>query len=174
MIVRLLPLSPPLDGIYLLVGVEGQEDCMRDVGRGQSETVGVVLLVGVAVILSVTIGSFLLGNFDDSGESQPIVEVRTGIADQNVTITHFGGRSYDASDIRVLVRQQGNETLSYHLDSEFTPTNGGDAATFEAGDRWEKQFDTGSYPQLSGEVELLVFDDRENELLHDESYVISA
>lgn len=143
---------------------------MRDVGRGQSETVGVVLLVGVAVILSVTIGVFLLGNFDESGERQPIVEVESDISDQNLTITHFGGRSYDAGDIRVLIRPEGNDTRSYLLDPDFNSTSGSDGASFEAGDRWEKKFAT----SLSGEIQLLIFDENGNELIHDESYVISA
>lgn len=137
--------------------------------RGQSETVGIVLLTAVIVVLASVVGVFILANFEGSDETEQTVDVRSAVDGQNVTISHFGGASYAAAEIRIVIRQQGSGEISLPL-SEFT--HDGDRETFEAGDRWKSDFDSRG-ETLSGEIRLLVVAEDEGRVVHQASYVVS-
>lgn len=144
---------------------------MCDRGRGQSETVGVVLLTAVVVVLAVTVGAFILSNFDGTSSTGPNVDVKSSVTDQQVVIEHFGGNRFDVSDIRVDIRQQDGDDISRPLSS-FTLDGGGNPETFEAGDRWTKDF-SDETEELRGEIRLLVIDENNGRVIHDKPYVVS-
>lgn len=137
------------------------------VSRGQSDTVGVVLLTAVVVVSSVTVGAFLLGNFDGSGDREPTVAISSDVEGRTVVIEHRGGDSYNSTNVRVLVRQQDSDDRGYDL-GEFSLTTDGDEQTFASGDRWEKTID-----DLNGELQVLVVDENEGEILHEATYVVA-
>jgi FlaG/FlaF family flagellin (archaellin) len=139
---------------------------MRNESRGQSETIGVVLLTAVFVVLSLTVGFFLLSNFDGSNQTTETVDVHSEINGQDVVIEHRGGTSYDSSNIRVVFRQDTRENLQYTLNN-FSLASAGDNGTFSPGDRWEE-----TVHELDGEVRLLVIDTTSDELIHDGTYVV--
>jgi flagellin-like protein len=81
-----------------------QIKAVLDDDRGVSPVIGVILMVAITVILAAVIGTFVLG-LGDSLEQTPqatlSAEVESGGG--NVTISHNGGDSIAASDIRVIV-----------------------------------------------------------------------
>ncbi|MFT4946983.1 MAG: FlaG/FlaF family flagellin (archaellin) [Natronomonas sp.] len=137
--------------------------------RGQSETVGVVLLTGVFVVLAVVIGTFLLSNFDGSDETTETVDVHSESNGSHIIIEHRGGDSYEASEIRMVFQQETGENLQYTLnDGNFSLETNGDNRTFSPGDRWTKPIDG-----LDGHVRLLVFVTTSDQLIHEATYVVS-
>lgn len=138
--------------------------------RGQSETVGVILLTAVVVVLATTVSVLVLSNFDGTGETGPNVDVKSSVTDQQVGLEHFGGNRFDVSDIRVDIRQQDGDDISRPLSS-FTLDRGGNNETFEAGDRWTKDF-SDETEVLRGEIRLLVIDENNGRVIHDKPYVI--
>jgi FlaG/FlaF family flagellin (archaellin) len=139
---------------------------MRNESRGQSETIGVVLLTAVFVVLSLTVGFFLLSNFDGSNQTTETVDVHSEINGQDVVIEHRGGTSYDSSNIRVVFQQTSSDDVEYTVNN-FSLTSGSNNGTFSPGDRWEKTVD-----ELDGEVQLLVIDTTSGELIYDGTYVV--
>jgi len=136
---------------------------MRETARGQSETVGIVLLTAVFVIVAVTVGVFVLSDFDSSGATGPTVDIGSDIRGQDIVIEHRGGDSFDADDIAIVVR--GDFEQRWRL-SEFDAVTGEDGATLSPGDRWVKANVDG----LLGEIDLLVVDTVESEVIHDAAF----
>jgi flagellin-like protein len=78
--------------------------------RGVSPVVGVVLLVGIVVVLSATIGAFVFGIADGIGQTAPQVaqssaEFRTqdGFSGGVVSVTHEGGDPVTVADVTVVI-----------------------------------------------------------------------
>lgn len=106
--------------------------------RAQSESVGVILLVGIVVISVATVGAFALSDIDsDERNFDATVEVTT----DRITIVHGGGDPVPLSDLLLVLRIDGTTTRTKPNDSELV---GGDSdELFEPGERWVT--DTVSY-----------------------------
>lgn len=106
--------------------------------RAQSESVGVILLVGIVVISVATVGAFALSDIDsDERNFDATVEVTT----DRITIAHGGGDPVPFSDLLLVLRVDGTTTRITPNDSELV--NGDDDELFEPGERWVT--DTVSY-----------------------------
>ena len=140
---------------------------MRETARGQSETIGIVLLTAVFVVVAVTAGAFVLSDFDSSGATGPTVDIGSDIRGQDIVIEHRGGESLNADEIAVVVRGDFEQRWQF---SEFDPVTGEDSGTFAPGNRWMMEDVDG----ILGKVDLLVVEESEHELLHDAAYTIEA
>jgi len=77
---------------------------LRADSRAASEVVGVILMVAITVIIASTVGAFVLGTGDRTGDTVPQAAFSYEFDDQtNVTITHDGGETIDNETIRVTV-----------------------------------------------------------------------
>ena len=85
--------------------------------RAVSPVIGVILMVAITVILAAVVGSFVLGLASDVSESGPTAQIDFSYdsENQNVTLTHDGGSSFQSSDVRLAgaddpeaVRSSGN------------------------------------------------------------------
>lgn len=134
--------------------------------RGQSETVGVVLLTAVIVVVTTVAGAFILSDFQSETEDDPLVEVESSVTTDRIELQHRGGDALDANEITVIL--QGDEDETFTLLGDFD-LDRGDPATFAPGTTWQR--DTSG---LSGEIRLLVIDDDSNTLLHEATHVVAA
>ncbi|GCF14170.1 hypothetical protein Harman_21050 [Haloarcula mannanilytica] len=96
---------------------------MIDSPRGQSETVGIVLLTAVIVVVVSVLGAGILSSGPQPAE-RPLVDLDIDISSNNVTITHSGGDTVDGASLDVGIR---NETASQRYTSavtgQFRPTD---------------------------------------------------
>jgi len=99
--------------------------------RAQSESIGVILLVGVVVISVATVGAFALSNIDsDQRDFDATIEVTT----DSITIAHAGGDPVPFSELLIVVRVDGNTT---RIRPEASDLETGDSdELFEPGERW--------------------------------------
>ncbi len=127
--------------------------------RGQSETLGVVLLTAVVVVVTITAGFYILTDVNEqtAGESRADLEITTN--ESSVVIEHRGGDSFNASSISVIVRT-GDTEQQFVLAEDFT-TADGDPDRFSPGQRWEQA--TGD--SYSGDIEVLVVDTERGQVL---------
>lgn len=133
--------------------------------RGQSETVGVVLLTAVIVTVTVVAGGFIIADFREDTATDSNVDIESSIEGTTVTIEHRGGDSYErVDDIVVILQGIDNER---HLLGTFDVLGDADNGTFAPGSRWQKSIES-----LSGEIRLFVLDESEDEILHDATYVV--
>ena len=96
--------------------------------RAVSPVIGVILMVAITVILAAVIGTFVLGLGDQVSENAPQASFSFDFTSDNVTITHEGGESLDASNINVTGSESGNLQA---VDGFFSdPITAGDSATF--------------------------------------------
>ncbi|SDJ79998.1 flagellin N-terminal-like domain-containing protein [Halovenus aranensis] len=129
--------------------------------RGQSETVGVILLLAVVLTLVVGAGAVLISDWYSDTERDAKVTVDSDLTATELTLRHMGGDAIDPADVRVVLRE---------ADTELTLADTGFSGTtdrFEAGSRWEY-----SFSQLPEEVTVQVFDISTNTLLHERAYDI--
>jgi len=128
--------------------------------RGQSETIGVVLLAAIALILVAAIGLFIFS--DVGGEDQNellLTDIESELTATNVTITHAGGDTISPEEVNVIV--EGNtRTIPLEefsgVDKNFTA---GESAQFQLTD--PTQF-------WIGEFRIIVVHEPSNTILHDE------
>ena len=140
---------------------------MRKHSRGQSETVGIVLLTAVVVVLAAVVGAVILSDFRNNGETKPTVSIASDVDGSDLVIEHRGGTTYDATDVFVVFR--GSYEARYGMaDGIFNLTAGSDPGTFSPGDRWG--LNASGLGAATGEVTLRVFDEESNELLHSATY----
>lgn len=137
--------------------------------RGQSETVGVVLLTAVIVTVTVVAGAFILADFQSRAEDTPNVDIESSVTAEKIELQHRGGDSFDPAQISVIVRDDGGERR-YTLASDFNETSG-DGDTFAPGQRWRRDM-LATGDTLRGTVTLLVVDEDSNELLHESTHVV--
>lgn len=81
--------------------------------RAQSEVIGVVLLTGVVVLLSLVVGFYVLSGSGTQG--QPVAEVEGSLSDAGIEATHAGGDSFPIDELVVVVRD-GGTTTRYAID----------------------------------------------------------
>jgi PKD repeat protein len=127
--------------------------------RAQSETVGVVLLVGVFAVAAITIGVLVIGNVADDAESQPRVDLNVSVTPDNVTLTHGGGDTVDVADVEVVVRN--DEESRYDL-SGFDERRGDGDDRFDPGERFHRDHDQGA-----GDLRIIVVHVPSNSVLAD-------
>lgn len=127
--------------------------------RGQSETIGVVLLLAVVLTLLVGAGAVLIADWYADTERDTQVAVDSNLTETNLTLRHMGGDPLDPADVRVVVREADEDlTLA-------DPNVNGTADRFEPGSIWEYSFSS-----LPDEVTVQVFDTSTNTLLHERAY----
>lgn len=128
---------------------------MTRVSRGQSETVGVVLLTGVIVLAVSILGVGILSS-GPQGTQQPLVDLDIEIGPSAVSVTHGGGDAVDGQVLDVIVR---NRTESHR-------------STSVVADRFEPT-DVVTVPHsLTGTVTVLVVDTDSNAVLGRESLTL--
>lgn len=97
---------------------------MTETTRGQSETVGVVLLTAVVVVSVSVLGVGILSSSGPQAADKPLIDADIEITTNSVTITHGGGDSVDGRTVDVVVR---NRTASQRYASvdggRFEPTD---------------------------------------------------
>ncbi|MFB6281415.1 MAG: type IV pilin N-terminal domain-containing protein [Haloferacaceae archaeon] len=102
--------------------------------RAQSEVVGNVLLVGTAVLAVSVFGLAVVGGIGGDERTYADVDADTTVGTNRTAITHNGGDSIAAADLRVLVGVNGSTpTDRTRNDSASTGTGDG---RFGPGDRW--------------------------------------
>jgi len=113
--------------------------------RAQSESIGVILLTAVIIIV-IGVGSYaILGGTGDS--DTVLASIDHSIDSDRLRLTHTGGDTLAASDLRVVVRGSGTEQ-SFILDAA---NLSGSDDQFEPSERIERDIST-----LSGTVDLYV------------------
>jgi len=138
---------------------------MSDARRGQSEVIGIVLLVGVVTVLVVGVGAVLISDLLQNDE-QTVASIESDVTAQNITLEVTGGDTIDASTVDVIVRS-GDDEYRLGLAANFSLRRGGSNQTLEPGDRWQ-----GATPITSGELRLLVVDTDTGALLHKAVYEV--
>jgi hypothetical protein len=106
--------------------------------RGQSETLGLVLLLGVVVVTAAAFGSAYVGTVTDRGD-RVSADVSIDLDPGGFTVTHEGGAELPADELRLLLRGPGFD-YEPGFAAEFTAgpdseDDDGDGV-FEPGERW--------------------------------------
>lgn len=99
---------------------------MLDDERGQNEAMAMVIIVGMAVVLSTFFGFVVFQNYATAGDDVPYVVFGFDYDadDRDLTITHKGGDAFPAEAVYVVSRNRsGSETRRW-----------GDAGRVRAGD----------------------------------------
>lgn len=124
-------------------------------GRGQSHTVGVLLLTGVVVLLVGGSGVIFLSQMGTN--TAPLFDANITINNETVGITHGGGESMDLDNLRVNLESVGN--AERHQFDEGT-VFGDDDERFEPSERI--RFTHGLGP---GQVTILVIHSPSNTVI---------
>lgn len=106
--------------------------------RSQSEVIGVVVLTGVVVSLTVLVGILIIPDVV-SNTSEPLIDLDAEATSNQVTVTHAGGDAVDTDDVLIVLRASSTEQ---HQLSSFTQDRGSDSTRFEAGDEWTRSHNT--------------------------------
>ena len=73
-----------------------------DADDAVSPVIGVILMVAITVILAAVIGTFVLGQADNLGDSAPQVQFDYDVnSSGNAVATHQGGDSFDPANVNV-------------------------------------------------------------------------
>lgn len=132
--------------------------------RGQSETVGLVILVAVALVLVGAIGLVLVTETDSTGEESVFASLDSDVSGDGVTVGHIAGDSLDPDAVTVVVDGPGTDLrrpLSMSPDA---------TGRFSGGDGWT----LGADREYEGPVRVLVIHDPTNTVLHDESHEVEG
>lgn len=99
--------------------------------RGQSEVIGVILLVAIAIVMGAVAGQFVFGLNIIQGQDQtvgPQVSFSTTADGEILTVEHQSGAVLETSEITVI----GTETGAYEVD--WSTEEVGDDDKWEAGE----------------------------------------
>lgn len=119
--------------------------------RGQSESLGALLLVATVVLLTATVGYYTLSSIgEDEG---PTTVVDGTVTNETVTFAHGGGDGVPGDELTVVLRYDGTERrLDFATDGSY-----GEDGVFDPGEKWELD---GSPPYDEGDrVEVLLVHD---------------
>ncbi|AEN07280.1 flagellin domain protein [halophilic archaeon DL31] len=125
--------------------------------RAQSESIGVILLVGVVVISVATVGAFVLSDISSDTVN---ADISVQITSNGFYFSHDGGDPLPMNELLIVVRSESGTSRP-----TFTPNTiyeGDDDAIFEPGERWANvntKFD------LETPVTISLFQTRTNSLL---------
>jgi FlaG/FlaF family flagellin (archaellin) len=115
----------------------------RDGEQAVSPVIGVVLMIGIAVILASVIGAFALSFADSGGSSAPQISLESDYNETNdnvVTLTVQAGDSFDAENVKFegdLTSQSGADVESAGEDWTATGSDFNDGDSVSAGDSIE-------------------------------------
>ena len=90
--------------------------------RGQSETVGVVLLIGVVVTLVSLVSVVILQ--DIGGSDDPLADLEVSANETNVTVDHRGGDTLAVDDLAVVLRADEGDKRFTVAPANLTDRNG--------------------------------------------------
>ena len=128
--------------------------------RAQSESIGVILLVGVVVVTVGGSSAVILGlggGGGAGGSAAPLADLGIDATTANLSVEHRGGDAVAMADAVVIVRDSAGETR-YQIDAANVTGDGDDR--FEPGERFERAHG------ISGDrATILVVDTAENEVL---------
>jgi len=91
-----------------------------DDDRSQSQIVGVILITAVVVISVSTTGAFYLSTQTEETD-EPLFTVDGEFSRPNLTLTHTGGESVPAGELRLVVRMNGSQVANPTLEERFVP-----------------------------------------------------
>jgi flagellin-like protein len=129
--------------------------------RGQSEVVGIVLLIAVVTTLVIGAGAVVIADWQSQTDQETLVNVQSNLTATELTLQHMGGETLPPEDVLVVL--QGADRELRLDDSGFSAT----PDRFERGSTWEY---SSFSPPLDGEITLRVFDTSGNTLLHEKRY----
>lgn len=134
--------------------------------RGQSETIGSILLVGVGVVLVAVVAVLGLGLVDDQTSDPTTASVESELSEQSLSVTHTAGDPLLLAETEVVIRGDGFEDR-IPLESMVPVTSDGD-----------DQFTSGETFSVShaaqGEVQVLVVHEPSEAVVHDRTYDLSG
>jgi flagellin-like protein len=127
--------------------------------RGVSPVIGVILMVAITVILAAVIGTFVLGLGDSLSQSTPTASVDfsdasanyqvNGSASEAIDITHSGGDTLTVANLRVIVREAGNNQEVARYDGSWTASQGSGASWELNGAAMGDEIETGDLVKIS-------------------------
>ncbi|WP_424006554.1 type IV pilin [Haloferax denitrificans] len=110
---------------------------MQVASRAQSETVGMVLLLGLVVVVVTVGGVAALAAVDDYRDDAPLVELDVTVDGSNLTLTHRAGDSLRAGDVAVVTRSEDTTTrYSLGADGDINRRATTSESQFGPGDSW--------------------------------------
>ena len=133
--------------------------------RGQSETVGIVLLTTVVVVTVSVGGAIVLVDAGSQAEQEPMVDAESAVTAGEIVLRHNGGDGVSASDIAVTVTGPESEQLS--LGDDLSLAGSGDDSRFQAGDVWK-----GSHGLTHGTGRLVLVHEPTNTVIHERAFDI--
>jgi flagellin-like protein len=105
--------------------------------RSQSEVIGTVLLVGIVVVVATVVSAGIVSNLTgDTDEQTPRVDFVVEVTDTTLTLTHNGGTTLTAANVRVRLATDSGET-AFRMDSDNITDGDGDGE-FEAGETFRR------------------------------------
>lgn len=107
--------------------------------RAQSEVVGDILLVGTVVLVASTLGLAIVGGVGTEETTLADVDADATVGTNRTTITHSGGDSIRASNLRVLVGVNGSAVTDRPRND--TASAGVGDGRFGPGDVWAYDLD---------------------------------
>ena len=132
--------------------------------RGQSQTIGVVLLVAVAIIVVALLAVFVLDFSDEQTDESVVLAVESDMNGSTLTIRHAGGDVIQTDTVTVVI--DGTDSRRHDL-VDFNGLRTGDQ--FGAGDRASRSLDTNS-TWLADGFRVTVVHDPTNAVLHETFY----
>ncbi|MCO8265349.1 type IV pilin [Haloferax sp. AB510] len=138
---------------------------MQVASRAQSETVGMILLLGLVVVVVTVGGVAALAAVDDYRDDAPLVELDVTVDGSNLTLAHRAGDTLRAGDVAVVTRSEDTTTrYSLGTDGDINRRATTSESQFGPGDSWRPTapvgFD-GSDPYL-----VLVVHEPSNTVIH--------
>lgn len=105
---------------------------MKRVDRGQSETIGSILLVAIVVLSVGVFGAYALGQL--GGDTGPHANIKPSITETQLSLTHAGGNSLSGDELAVIIHWNDSQTrLNFARAGSYDTDNGG---LFEPGETW--------------------------------------
>jgi hypothetical protein len=134
--------------------------------RGQSEVIGVALLIGVIVTVVFGVGALVIADWQSGAEDGQQAAIQSDVTATGWTIEHMGGDSAGPSEIEVILQKDADTRLS--LDDANVTQTAGTRPRFEPGSRWSSDFAS----LQRGVVEILVIHQPSNTVLHEATYEV--
>lgn len=129
--------------------------------RGQSEVIGIVLLIGVVVTLVFGAGMVLFADWQSETEREHRMNVESDVTAVGMTLEHMGGASAAADELEIVLQGDVEKRLSV---DEFDTAG----ERFEPGDSWDNSFEE----VKSGIVDVLLIRTDSNTVVHEATYEI--
>lgn len=104
--------------------------------RAATEPIGVILLVGVVIVATVTLGGGLLTKANAIADQTDTthINIKTEVNETAVTVRHVGGPNFETADVRFLLVGDTGRVGPYALDASEVSGSGLDDGSFDVGD----------------------------------------